>query len=146
VDWIHLAQGTDNWWASVSRVMYLRVPENPWSYLTGWKIVNFSRRALLHGGIFSTWLISQSVHYVLNHPIFVCRNLVFPKRARSLLSLVIADSCWQEYRYRGEWFRKNKLITAKQWLANVWMSQICISDFISERRVFSTYLQKHCPQ
>jgi hypothetical protein len=34
VDWVHLAQERDNWWAVLNMVMYLLVPKNAGNLLT----------------------------------------------------------------------------------------------------------------
>jgi hypothetical protein len=47
MDWIDLAQDTDQWKALVT-VMNFRVPENPRKFLSGRTIGSFSRRAQLH--------------------------------------------------------------------------------------------------
>lgn len=79
MDWIHLAQSRDNWWAPVSTVMNLRVPENPWSYLTSWIIVNFSRRALPHADILSTWLYFTECALLFESPYICLPKFGIPK-------------------------------------------------------------------
>jgi len=48
VDWTHLAQGKNQWWAFVNMVMNVRVPYNM-GILTSCMTISFSRRILLHG-------------------------------------------------------------------------------------------------
>jgi len=40
VDWIHLTQEKDKWWALVNTVMNLKAD----NFLTSWVIISFSRR------------------------------------------------------------------------------------------------------
>jgi hypothetical protein len=49
MDWIELAQERERWRALVNAVMYLRAPYNAGNFLTNYKPVRFSRRAVLHG-------------------------------------------------------------------------------------------------
>ena len=44
MDWLELAQDGEKWWALVTAVMNLRIPQNAGYFLT-----SFSRRTLLHG-------------------------------------------------------------------------------------------------
>jgi hypothetical protein len=47
MDWIELAQDRDRWQALVNVVRNLWVPQNTGSFMTSYKQVSFSRRALL---------------------------------------------------------------------------------------------------
>jgi len=49
MDWIDMTLERDGWRALVNAVMKLRVPQNAGNFLTSWKPVSFSTRALLHG-------------------------------------------------------------------------------------------------
>jgi hypothetical protein len=49
MDWIELAHDRDWRLTLVDAVMNFRVLYNAGNFLTSWKPVNFSRRALLHG-------------------------------------------------------------------------------------------------
>jgi hypothetical protein len=48
MDWIDLAEATDQWRALVKAVMNLRVPKNAGKFLSGCTIGGFSRRVQLH--------------------------------------------------------------------------------------------------
>jgi hypothetical protein len=48
MEWIHLAQDSDQWRALVNTVMNLRVPQNAGKFLSSCKIGGFSRRAQPH--------------------------------------------------------------------------------------------------
>jgi hypothetical protein len=48
VNWMHLAQDTDQFWAVVNMVMNLRVPQKVENFLTTRVTTGFSRRTLLH--------------------------------------------------------------------------------------------------
>jgi hypothetical protein len=48
MDWIDVAQDRDQWRTLVNTVMNLRVPLNPWKFLSSCTIGGFSRRAQLH--------------------------------------------------------------------------------------------------
>jgi hypothetical protein len=48
VDWMHLAQGRDQWRALVNTVKSLRVLYNVGNFLSVWVIIRFLRRTLLH--------------------------------------------------------------------------------------------------
>jgi hypothetical protein len=58
VDWRHLDQDTDHWWALVNTVMNLWLPQHS-KNLTGLKAINFS-------GFSSKELVSQSVSQLVN--------------------------------------------------------------------------------
>jgi hypothetical protein len=47
MDWIYLAQDTDQWRALMNIVMNIRVPYNAWKFLSGCTIGSFSGRAQL---------------------------------------------------------------------------------------------------
>jgi hypothetical protein len=47
VDWMHLAQYREQWWAVVNTVMNSRVPLKTGNLLTSWVTASFSRRTLL---------------------------------------------------------------------------------------------------
>jgi len=49
VDWIELAQDRDGWWALVTAIMNIWVPENAGNFLSSCEPVSFSRRTLHHG-------------------------------------------------------------------------------------------------
>jgi len=49
VDWIHLTQDRDHWWALVYMVMNLQVPCKVGNFLIIWVAVSISRRTLLYG-------------------------------------------------------------------------------------------------
>jgi hypothetical protein len=49
VDWIGLAHDRDRWWAIVNAVMNFRIQKTAGNFLSSYKLVNFSRRTLLHG-------------------------------------------------------------------------------------------------
>jgi hypothetical protein len=49
MDWIELAQDRDQWQALVNAERNLWIPQNAGNFLTGQKLVSFSRRTLLHG-------------------------------------------------------------------------------------------------
>jgi hypothetical protein len=48
VDWLHLAQGRDQWCVVMNTVMNLWVPWNAGNILTSWVTVSFSRMTFLH--------------------------------------------------------------------------------------------------
>jgi hypothetical protein len=48
VDWVYLAQDTDQWWTVVKVVMNLQVPENAGSFLNSCVIISLTRRTLFH--------------------------------------------------------------------------------------------------
>ena len=49
IDWIILVQDRDRLRAHLNGVVNLQVPLNVGNFLTGWKLVSFSRRTMLHG-------------------------------------------------------------------------------------------------
>jgi hypothetical protein len=49
VDWIHVAQDRDRWWAPVNTVVNLQVPRQAGVSLLPERIISFSTRTLLHG-------------------------------------------------------------------------------------------------
>jgi hypothetical protein len=49
LDWIHLAQDTDQWRALVNTVMNLWVPQKAKNFLTNRATISFSRKTLPHG-------------------------------------------------------------------------------------------------
>jgi hypothetical protein len=48
VDWIHLAQDKDQWWALVNTVMAFLVPRKAGNSLTRWATVSFPRRTVFY--------------------------------------------------------------------------------------------------
>jgi hypothetical protein len=49
VDWIQVAQDTDQWWALVNAIMKLGFHNRRKYFLTSYVIISSSRRTLLHG-------------------------------------------------------------------------------------------------
>jgi hypothetical protein len=49
MDWIDLAQDTDEWRAFVKAVMKIRAPQNAGNFLIGCEPISFSRRTVLLG-------------------------------------------------------------------------------------------------
>jgi hypothetical protein len=49
VNWIHLAEGRNQWRAPVNTVMKLQVTLQAGNFLTSRVAISFSRRTLLHG-------------------------------------------------------------------------------------------------
>jgi len=49
MEWIDLAQDRDRRRTFVNAVVNLQIPSNVGNFLTGWEIVSFLRRTLLHG-------------------------------------------------------------------------------------------------
>jgi len=48
MDWFHLTQDRNQWWAVVNTIINLRDPLKAGNFLTVWMTVSFSRRTLLH--------------------------------------------------------------------------------------------------
>jgi hypothetical protein len=48
VNWIHLTQDRDWWWALVRTVMNLHIPWKAGNFFTCWGTISFSERSLLH--------------------------------------------------------------------------------------------------
>jgi len=58
VDWIHVAQDSDQWRAVVYTVMNIGVPKKAVNFLISWCTISFSSRTLLFGvGWLVGWLV-----------------------------------------------------------------------------------------
>ena len=49
IDWIYLVEVMERWRALVNAVVNFRFPYGVGNFLTGWELVRFSRRTVLHG-------------------------------------------------------------------------------------------------
>jgi len=55
MDWMHIVQDREQWWALVNKVMNLQVPWKSGNFLTRLVTISFSKRVLFHG---VNWLAS----------------------------------------------------------------------------------------
>jgi hypothetical protein len=99
LDWIDLAQDTDQWMAVVNTVMNLRVPQNVGKFLSSCTTGGFSRRAQLHEVSLVTYGFTKTRPTTTNSShistmfllMRVLKDNLIPSTSESRLSELISD-------------------------------------------------------
>jgi hypothetical protein len=102
VDWVHLAQGRDQWRGRVNTVTDLRVPQNAGSFLTNWVTISFWRRTLLHEVSYFTDLLPELSTRLMSLPhfdIFRWMELQLPEWASWKLDTVSGKLLFSFHKY-----------------------------------------------